>query len=193
VSTITVAKKDGWAAIAADTLTWSRMKNSAEHIVNHQKIFQVEESYLAVCGPAAASLVLHDYFQNPGSARHLNSVSGIFRTWLSLHRVLKEEYFLRPEEDHDDPYEYESSNMGVLIANPDGIFGVYSDRWVEEYTRFHARGSGDEYALGAMHAVHAEPGWSAERIARLGVEVAAEYDDATALPVLSYTVRLKGE
>ena len=42
-----------------------------------------------------------------------------------------------------------------------------------------------------MRAVYDDPAKSAEDIARIGIEVAAEFDDATALPMHSYTVKLK--
>jgi ATP-dependent protease HslVU (ClpYQ) peptidase subunit len=64
--------------------------------------------------------------------------------------VLKEEAFLNPKEEDDDPYE--SSQMTVMIANPSGIFAVYSMREVFEFDRFWAIGSGRSFALGAMYA-----------------------------------------
>ena len=60
-----------------------------------------------------------------------------------------------------------------------------------EYKRFTALGSGDEFALGAMTAVYDDDTKSAENIARIGVEVAAEFDDSTGLPLEYYSVKLK--
>ena len=77
----------------------------------------------------------------------------IFETFRKLHPILKEQHFLNPKEEEDDPYE--STQMTALIANPSGIFGVYSMREVFEYTRFWAVGSGREFALGAMHTQYA--------------------------------------
>ena len=55
MSTIVVVRKNGSAAIAADTLTtWEGSKDSAEYIVNHQKIFRSGDSYLAIAGPTSA-------------------------------------------------------------------------------------------------------------------------------------------
>ena len=64
----------------------------------------------------------------------------------------KDEYFLNVVEGEND--DYESSQMESLIANPMGIFAVYSWREVFEHERFWALGSGTEYALGAMHAAY---------------------------------------
>ena len=62
----------------------------------------------------------------------------------------KEQHFLNPKEEEDDPYE--STQITALIANANGIFGVYSMREVFEYNHFWAVGSGREFALGAMHS-----------------------------------------
>ena len=68
--------------------------------------------------------------------------------------MLKDEAFLNPKEEDDDPYE--SSQMTVMIANPSGIFAVYSMREVFEFDRFWAIGSGRDFALGAMYTLYAK-------------------------------------
>jgi ATP-dependent HslUV protease, peptidase subunit HslV len=96
-----------------------------------------------------------------------NSVQQIFESYLKLHPILKEEYFINVTEGDRDTYE--SSQIDALIANPYGIFGMYSWREVYEYERFWAIGSGAEFALGSMYATYDlmdEP----EDIARLAIE-----------------------
>ena len=66
--------------------------------------------------------------------------------------MLKERFFLNPKEDDGDPYE--SSQITALIANPSGIYGVYSYREVFSFERFWGIGSGRNFALGAMYAVY---------------------------------------
>jgi len=78
----------------------------------------------------------------------------------------------------------------VLIANAYGIFGVSGHRTVQEFSRFDAYGSGSDYALGALYSVYSDPGRGAEDVARHAVMAAAEFDDATDLPVTTFTVRL---
>jgi hypothetical protein len=47
MTTIVAVKKNGYATIAADTLSlWGNMKESAEHIVNHEKILKFQDNYL---------------------------------------------------------------------------------------------------------------------------------------------------
>ncbi len=191
MSTITVVKKNGIAAIAADSLTkWGPIKETAEYVVNHEKIMQVGDYYLAVVGPAAAMPVLKHFFAARRRPVRLDDPDEIFALWLEMHGALKEQYFLIPEEEDGEDFAYESSRMDVLIAGPRGIFGVGADRAVQEYSRFYAYGFGGQYALGAMYAAYDDPGKPAEEIARLGVQAAAEFDDGTALPVASYAVKL---
>lgn len=190
MTTLAVVKKNGVAAIAADTLTkWGTNKESASYVVNHGKLIQVGDSWLAVTGYTTFILILKEYFSDPDVAADFSSVGTIFRSWQALHGVLKEQYYLLPGEDKDD--DIESSQMDVLIANPHGIFGVAEHRSVQEFSRFYAYGSGSDIAMGAMHALYNSQ-LSAEEIARRAVEAAAEFDDRTGLPVEVRTIQLLG-
>jgi len=189
LTTVTVVRKDGVAAIAADTLIkWGTAKESAAYIRNHEKILRVGETFIAVTGYATFRNILQDYFEHAPEEIRLDTPASIFRTWNRLHRFLKERYYLMPEEDKEDALE--SSRMDCLIANAYGIFGVAAHRTVQEFARFYAYGSGADYALGAMYSVYDDPTRSAEDIARHGVTAASEFDDATSLPLTAYTVKL---
>ena len=189
MTTVTVVRKGGVAAIAADTLIkWGSAKESATYIANHDKILRVGESLVGVTGTATFTAILRDYFDHSSEELRLDSPSQIFRAWNRLHGILKERYFLLPEEDKEDALE--SSRMDCLIANPHGIFGVAAHRTVQQFSKFYAYGSGSDYALGAMYSAYADPQLGAEQIARHGIEAAAEFDDGTGLPVTSYSVQL---
>ncbi|MEO8630305.1 MAG: hypothetical protein ABI612_19735 [Betaproteobacteria bacterium] len=189
MTTVTVVRKNGVAAIAADTLIkWGTAKESATYIANHEKIFKVGSSYLAVTGYATFKTILQDYFDHAPEEIRLDTTINIFRTWNRLHGFLKERYFLMPEEDKDDALE--SSRMDCLIANKHGIFGVAAHRTVQEFSKFYAYGSGSDYALGAMFSSYGNADLTAEQIARIGIEAAAEFDDGTSLPMSSFTVPL---
>ena len=97
MTTIAVAVKDGIAAIGADTMTkYGFAKERAEYVVNHDKIFRVGESYLALAGPAVGKLALEHYFTEAlGRVPTLESAQAIFATWLKVHHALRETYFLR--------------------------------------------------------------------------------------------------
>ncbi len=193
MTTIAVAVKDGVAAIGADTMTkYGFAKERAEYVVNHDKIFSVGESYLALAGPAVGRLALEHYFTEAlGRVPTLESPQAIFATWLKVHHALRETYFLRVEEDKED--DFESTRMEVVIANAHGIFGVSAHRAVQQFTRFFADGSGHEYAMGAMHAVYDNPVITAREIVETGIRAAAAFDDGTDLPMIVHTVALATE
>ena len=189
MTTIAVVKKNGYAAIAADTLTkWGTGKESAAYVANNSKTVRVGDNWLGAAGTATFKLILRDYFAQSGVPARFDSTINIFKTWQAFHAVLKERYYLVAVNEKDDSLE--SSKFDVLIANPRGIFGVGAHRTVQEYRKFYAIGSGTDLALGAMYAAYDRPGLSAEQIARLAIEAAAEFDDSTGLPVVSHAVRL---
>jgi ATP-dependent HslUV protease, peptidase subunit HslV len=190
MTSIAVVKKNGHVAIAADTLTkWGYAKEPADYVVNHEKIFKIGSSYIGFAGSATAQHALCILLHRLGDKAKLNNIDDIFMTWNKIHRALKDEFFLNPHESNGGSYE--SSRMDVLIANPYGIFGVGAYRSVQEFTRFYAYGSGNDYAQGAMYARYDDPEMSAEKIARLGVQAAAEFDEDTGLPITSHTVKLR--
>ena len=190
MTTITVVRKGGYAAIAADTLTkYGYTKESAAYVVNHEKVLKVGSSYIGLSGTVALHQALELYFSRAGAKKaRLDSVLGIFAVWNDVHSVLKDEFFLNAHADDDDSVE--PTRLAALIANRHGIFGVSGNRSVQEFSKFYAYGSGDDYAQGAMYASYGDEGKTAEEVARLGVEAAAEFDDTTGLPVTSYAVRL---
>ena len=190
MTTIAVVRKNGYAAIAADTLTkWGTGKESAAYVANNSKLVRVGDNWLGAAGTATFKLILRDYFAQSGVPARFDSTINIFKTWQAFHAVLKERYYLVAVNEKDDSLE--SSKFDVLIANPRGIFGVGAHRTVQEYRKFYAIGSGTDLALGAMYAAYDRPGLSAEQVARLAIEAAAEFDDSTGLPVLSRAVKLK--
>jgi ATP-dependent HslUV protease subunit HslV len=79
----------------------------------------------------------------------------------------------------------------VVIANPTGIYGLYSYREVFEFKEFWGMGSGRSFALGAMHAA-CMPGQNAREVAEAGLAAGCEFDRNSAGPAEVYTIKLKG-
>ncbi len=185
MTTIVAVKKNGVIAIAADTLTtFGNTRLPASMDSSHDKILHLANSHIGVCGSAAHHLVLASLLSKTPDLQ-LNSKAAIFETFRKLHPVLKEECFLNPKEDEDDPYE--SSQITALIANSSGLYGIYSMREVFEYTQFWAIGSGHEFALGAMQHAYSRYD-SAEEIALAGVEAGIAFDKNSAAPITLYKV-----
>jgi ATP-dependent protease HslVU (ClpYQ) peptidase subunit len=188
MSTIVVVKKGNHVAIAADTLsTLGHTKCDSRYFDDKDKILRFGDSYIGVTGSTAHSNVLTSIIRKYPEHVCFDSTEDIFETYLRLHPILKEEFYLRPDEKEDDPYE--SSQIDALIANPHGIFGMYSWREVEAYSRFWAIGSGRDHALGAMYAVYDNLS-NAVEIARVGVGAGCEFDDGTGFPITSYQIAL---
>jgi len=187
MTTIVAVKKNGIVAIAADTLTtFGNTRLPAAMDSSHDKILHLEGSHIGICGSAAHHLVLANLLGRTPNVQ-LNSKEAIFETFRKLHPILKEECFLNPKEDEEDPYE--SSQITALIANSSGLYGIFSMREVFEYTQFWAIGSGHEFALGAMQYAYSRLD-SAADIAQVGVEAGIALDKNSAAPVTLYTVAL---
>jgi ATP-dependent HslUV protease subunit HslV len=188
MTTIVAVRKHDEIAIAADSLTtFGDTRLAAQYDRTSDKILHYKGTYLGLCGSAAHQLVFQNLLAKHGDLDFSNR-GAIFETFRKLHPILKEQHFLNPKEEEDDPYE--STQISALVANVHGIFGVYSMREVFEYTQFWAVGSGREFAIGAMHAQYRRLK-TATAIARAGIEAGATFDRNSGLPMTLYTVALK--
>jgi ATP-dependent HslUV protease, peptidase subunit HslV len=189
MTTIVVVRKGDQVAIAADTMTkWGPAKETAGYVANHGKLLQVGDNWLGLTGNATFKTILADYFSRPKVKPRFDTPLAIFRTWQALHLALKNDYQLLPGAHEDEPLE--STRFDTLIANRHGIFGVVAHRTVQEFSRYYAFGSGSPYAMGALHALHGSR-LDAATLARRAVETAAEFDDATGLPLEVQSLRLR--
>jgi ATP-dependent protease HslVU (ClpYQ) peptidase subunit len=187
MTTIVVVRKGASAVIAADSLTtFGTTRLAPAYDRSPQKVVRYRDSFIGVAGSAAHQLVLENVLER-NAGLDLAGRSAIYETFRKLHPILKEEAFLNPKEEDDDPYE--SSQMTVMIANPSGIFAVYSMREVFEFDRFWAIGSGRDFALGAMYSVYGRAK-NASTVAEAGVVAGAEFDTGTALPINLHEVEL---
>ncbi len=187
MSTIVVVKKDNKAVIAADTLTTcGNTKESAVYVVNHEKIIAYKDNFLGVSGSASLQIAVNCFLSETKKKFSFDKITDIYKFGLLLHAELKDKHFLRADDDED----FETFRGDILIVNKNGIFGLSSYRYVQEYSKFYANGSGSEYALGAMFAVYYSKK-SAEEIAAVGVQAGTEFDDGSAAPIHSYTIKLQ--
>ena len=188
MTTIVVVRKGDTAVIAADSLTTFGTTRLAPAYDRYpQKITQYGDSFLGVAGSAAHQLVLENLLARTRDL-DFHGKAAIYDSFRKLHPMLKDEAFLNPKEEEDDPYE--SSQMTVMVANPWGIFAVYSMREVFEFDRFWAIGSGRDFALGAMYTLYAKTK-AAAAIAQAGILAGAEFDTGTSEPIDLHEVKLK--
>ena len=188
MTTIVLVRKGDSAVIAADSLTTFGTTRLAPSYDRHpHKITSYGDSFIGVAGSAAHQLVLENLLVRTANL-DFHGKAAIYESFRKLHPLLKDEAFLNPKEEEDDPYE--SSQMTVMVANPWGIFAVYSMREVFEFDRFWAIGSGRDFALGAMYSLY-DKTKSAAAIAEAGVMAGAEFDTGTSTPVSLHEVKLK--
>jgi ATP-dependent HslUV protease, peptidase subunit HslV len=187
MTTLTVVRKGNMAAIAADSLTtFGDTRLSDVFDASSDKMVRHGSTIIGFCGSAAHQLVYENLFSTEKEL-NFNSKAEIFETFRKLHAKLKDQLYLNPKEEDEDAYE--STHITALIANPTGIYGIYSMREVFEFKKFWAAGSGREYALGAMNAMYDKLD-SAEAIARAGVETGCLFDKNSSLPLSVVTVPL---
>lgn len=191
MSTVVVVKKAGRVVIAADTLlSFGDTKCQGKYIGNKDKIIKFKDNYIGIVGSSAHSNVFYSVINNYGDFLSFESKEDIFESYLRLHPILKEKYFLTTQEGEQSEQVYESSQINALVANRYGIFGLFSWREVYEYERFWAIGSGSSYALGAMCATYDLLN-TPEMIAKAAVEAGAEFDNSSSLPQTLYSLELK--
>ena len=189
MTTLVMVERDGVGCMAADSLLSSGgQKESARYVANAEKILEVGTAYLGFVGWAAHQNVIESVLANGLELPDVACERDLFEFARDLHGHLKEDYFLKTEENSWDAYE--STQMSLLLLNPNGMFSLFSDRSVLRYRRFTASGSGSAYALGAMFAAYAQ-GLPAEEVARLGVLAGAEFDRNSGAPVTMRRVLLK--
>ncbi len=192
MSTVVVARQGNTVAIASDSLVTFGETRLPDGYEANTKLFAVGDSIIGTVGSIAHVPVLQRALAGlPEGSLQLHGREGIFETFVKLHPLLKERFFMNTKEHDSDPYE--SSQFSILIANRSGIFGVESYREVFEFERFWAIGSGRRFALGAMHALLGAQGRAktAAELATAGVLAGCEFDTSSAAPVRLQTIKLK--
>ena len=193
MTTLVVVKKAGQVAIAADTLVTFGDTSLPHRFEVNSKIFKVDTpqgiSYVGMAGTVAHFPALRKAMTAlPKDDLKLGSRDEVYDTFLKLHPMLKETFFLQTKEDDNDPYE--SSQFTVVIANAQGIFGLYSYREIFEFKEFWGIGSGRSFALGAMHACW-DKARTAREVALAGMNAGCEFDKNSAGPIDVFTLKLK--
>jgi len=189
VSTIVAVLKDNKVCIAADSLTsFGETRQPAEFVTDFDKILHFGgHTHIGIVGSAAHHLVMQNLLEKHADKIDFSDRFTIFESMRQIHPILKDEYFLNSKDEDDDAYE--SSRVDALIVNRGGIFGLYSLREVDQYSRFWAIGSGAEFALGAMQVAFNLLG-DAESVARAGIEAGTCFDNSSALPMTSYSLEV---
>ena len=188
MSVIVAVKKSGKIVIAADTLySFGNTKVTPAYIAKRSKIHQFGSSYIGLTGASATDNVFQNLIEKHKDILSFDNEEMIFKTLLEIHPILKDEYFLNTYDDNEPTYE--PSKLEGLIANPNGIFGIYGRREVYKFEKFWAIGSGEDYALGSLFSTY-DVFDKPEQIAELAVRASCEFDDGCGLPLELYSIEL---
>lgn len=193
MTTVVVVKKNKQIVIAAESLVTFGDTRLNHRFEANTKIFKFEtatgSTYIGMAGTVAHFPALRKAINAlPKVDRKFGSKDEVFDTFLKLHPVLKDTYFLQTKEEDNDPYE--SSQFSVVIANQTGIYGLYSYREVFEFKEFWGIGSGRGFALGAMHATF-NKAKTAREIAQAGIQAGCEFDKNSGGAMDLYTIKMK--
>ena len=193
MTTVVVVKKAGQVVMAADTMVTFGDTRLPHRFEANSKIFKVNGpqgiSHIGMAGTVAHFPALRKAMAAlPKEDLKLNSKDEVYETFLKLHPLLKETFFMQTKEDDNDPYE--SMQFTVLIANASGIYGLYSYREIFEFKEFWGIGTGRGFALGAMHAAW-DKSKTAKEVAMAGINAGCEFDKNSGGPIDIYSVKLK--
>ncbi len=193
MTTVVVVKKAGQVVMAADTMVTFGDTRLPHRFEANSKIFKVNGSqgisHIGMAGTVAHFPALRKAMDAlPKEELKLSSKDEVYDTFLKLHPLLKENFFLQTKEDDNDPYE--SMQFTVLIANASGIYGLYSYREIFEFKEFWGIGTGRGFALGAMHAAWGNAK-TAKEVAMAGINAGCEFDKNSGGPIDIYSVKLK--
>ena len=115
MTTIVVVKKNGIVTIAGDSLTtFGTTRLTPDYDAAYDKIQHFRDSYFGIAGSAAHHLVFENIL-NKRSDLTFGSKAEVFESFNKIHPQLKDEHFLNPKEEEDDPYEF--SQLTAVIAN----------------------------------------------------------------------------
>jgi ATP-dependent HslUV protease, peptidase subunit HslV len=154
--TIAVAVRKGREiVVAADTQNnFGSARATPDNHLSH-KIMPVGDALVATSGWGLYANILDDFVARGRRAPALGTEREVFRFFQQFWRALKDQYSLVNEQCHDDDHSpFGDLDASFLVVNPAGIFFVSSDTSVTPFEKYHAVGSGTDYALGALHALY---------------------------------------
>lgn len=173
--TIVVAVKKGKDMIvAADSLrTFGSRKYGAGN-VREEKIRRIGTTLIASTGWSLYNNILTDYLARKTSVR-LNTQQDVFSFFVEFWQALHKKYsFVNDQCDQKDS-PFGDLDASFLIVTKECIFLISGDMSVTEFNKFHAIGSGCDFAIGAMHVLY-DQSLDAKAIAGKAVETAIEHN-----------------
>jgi ATP-dependent protease HslVU (ClpYQ) peptidase subunit len=170
MSIVVAVKKGKQLVIGADTQSNFGSNKPCEGNIHESKIRRVGSAFLATTSWGLYDDIFSDYLSGRKSVR-LNSKLAVFRFFTGFWHVLHKKYSFVNDQCDEKDSPFGDLDATFMIVTKTRIFRVSSDMSVTEFLKFHAIGSGSNYATGAMYVLY-EQDLSAEEIARRALDAA---------------------
>jgi ATP-dependent HslUV protease, peptidase subunit HslV len=168
-------EKNGEIIVAADTLTSFGHTKVPPVLHSAVKVRRVGASLLATTGWGVYENILDDVLARRKNIR-LGSRGQIFEFFLRLWSDLHKKYsFVNDQIDEKEAGPFGNLDSTFLVVGRPGIFYVGPDMSVTRVERYFAIGSGAQFALGALNALH-DSKLGVETMARRAIEAAIAFD-----------------
>ncbi len=175
MSIIVAVEKDGKKCIAGNSLSLI-----GSRIIHESGSFGVNrywDSLIGVTGWQVYHNILAS-FTDAHDPMPMDNQLNVFKMMCKLWRFAKEELqFVNDQGDDSNQGPFADLDCSMIIANPHGIFQVFSELEVDAVRRYVAIGSGQEYAYGALSVLY-DTDASAAEIAKRSAEVATHWDQS---------------
>jgi ATP-dependent HslUV protease subunit HslV len=170
MSIVVAVKKGKDIVVAADGLTVFGSVKPAPGNVAVSKIRRVGRALVASTGWCLYENIMNDYLAGRKSVR-LEDEGDVFRFFMGFWRALRKKYSYVNDQCEEKDSPFADLDSQFLVATRKRILYVPTDMSVTEFRKFHAIGSGADFAVGAMHVLY-DQARTAREIASRSVEAA---------------------
>ncbi len=174
MSVVVAVRKGSEIVMAADTQTsFGDVRVPSDNLRAH-KIARIGAAYLGKTGWGLYDNILGDFLKSRKRPA-LTTEKGIYAFFMQLWRELHEKYAFVNDQCHEKDSPFGDIDAAFLVVNRGGIFHVASDMSVTKFEKYYAIGAGNDFALGALHALYDDRRYDAAELAFRSVVTASAF------------------
>jgi ATP-dependent HslUV protease, peptidase subunit HslV len=173
MSVVVAVRKGNDIVMAADTQTSFGDVRMPVDNLRAQKISKIGAAYLGKTGWGLYDNILSDFLARQRPA--LTTEKGIYAFFMQLWRALHEKYAFVNDQCHEKDSPFGDIDAAFLVVNRGGIYHVASDMSVTRFEKYYAIGAGNDFAMGALHALYDDKRYDAEELAKRAVDTASTF------------------
>ncbi|OED41248.1 hypothetical protein AB833_10170 [Chromatiales bacterium (ex Bugula neritina AB1)] len=188
MSVVVAVKKNNKTVVCTDSQV--NFGNMAIDGANYQstKAWRWGGNIICRTGWEKYHLILKNYLDKQ-EMRELTSATEVADLFYLFWEHCKDEHGFVNYQSGNTNSPWLNMDSDFMWVNKNGIWLISSDLSVSEYDHFHATGSGRDWALGALSALHPKKNESASQIAKQAVKVACTYNVYCGGQIKTLTVR----